>query len=211
MSDGFLSRWSRRKRAVEQAQPAEPQPPAVPETPEAVATPEPDQATPELAADEIAALPSLEDLTAETDLTGFLRQGVPASLRNAALRRMWSLDPAVRDYVGDARDYAWDWNAPGGVPGFGPLAPTDDVYATLDAMFTRPQTTDADLATASAVEPEGGPRTAATLDPGAPAPEPVALRVPKEDAEPQRLTPEEPGEAAPVPVRQRRHGGATPH
>jgi uncharacterized protein DUF3306 len=229
MSDGFLSRWSRRKRAVEQAERPAPQPLAATDPSEAVAVPEPDQ-TPELAPDEIAALPSLEDLTPETDLTGFLRQGVPASLRNAALRRMWSLDPAVRDYVGDARDYAWDWNAPGGVPGFGPLAPTDDVYATLDEMFTRPRTAEADPATAGrdAAEPEreAESETDALPDPGAPASEPAALPAP-EDAPPQRLAPEEPDEAdagaEPVGVRpsptaepvpaatRRRHGGATPH
>src|SRR3546814_4496941 len=40
-------------------------------------------------------LPSLEDLTAESDLTAFLREGVPESLKKAALRKMWSLDPAI--------------------------------------------------------------------------------------------------------------------
>jgi hypothetical protein len=40
---------------------------------------------------------------------------------------MWTLDPAIRDFVGHARDYAFDWNAEGGVPGTGPLGPGDDV------------------------------------------------------------------------------------
>jgi hypothetical protein len=44
---------------------------------------------------------------------------------------MWALDPAIRDFVGEARDYAYDWNAPGGVPGSGPLLASDDVDALL--------------------------------------------------------------------------------
>lgn len=139
MSEDFLSRWSRRKREVREAEQAEarrPEPareaavePAADAGAEQAAPPKP-ELTPE-ALD----LPALEDLTPETDLSAFFHEGVPQALRNAALRRMWSLDPAIRDYVGDARDYAWDWNAPGGVPGCGPLASTDEVYATLERMF----------------------------------------------------------------------------
>ena len=39
---------------------------------------------------------------------------------------MWALDPKIRDYVGEARDYAYDWNTPGGVPGSGPV-PWQDI------------------------------------------------------------------------------------
>ncbi|MFT8245948.1 DUF3306 domain-containing protein [Roseomonas sp. BN140053] len=67
-----------------------------------------------------ASLPAINDLTEHSDIAVFLRPGVPASLRQAALRRAWSLDPAIRDFVGPA-DYAWDYNAPdGGVFGFSP-------------------------------------------------------------------------------------------
>ena len=66
-------------------------------------------------------LPRLEDLTAESELTAFLRKGVPEALKKAALRRMWSLDPAIRDFVGPA-EYAWDYNNPGSIPGFGTVA-----------------------------------------------------------------------------------------
>ena len=65
-------------------------------------------------------LPSLEDLTADSDLSAFLREGVPAALKNAAMRKMWSLDPAIRDYIGPS-EYAWDFNQPGSMAGFGPL------------------------------------------------------------------------------------------
>lgn len=144
MSGGdFFSRWSRRKRDVEQAEKAEPRPLDPAEDASGAVEPvggaETDQTAPsesEMSPEEIAALPSLDAFTPETDLTVFFRKGVPQALRNAALRRMWSLDPAIRDHVGDARDYAWDWNTAGGVPGFEPLSPADDVYATLDQMFS---------------------------------------------------------------------------
>jgi hypothetical protein len=126
MSGDFLSRWSRRKRAAE-AEPKVPPPPSEVADPGQAADgkTEPPAATP-------VELPNLDDLTSHSDLTAFLQQGVPVSLRNAALRRMWSLDPAIRDYVGDARDYAWDWNVPGGVPGTGPLSVEETSGALRD-------------------------------------------------------------------------------
>jgi Protein of unknown function (DUF3306) len=135
MSEDFLSRWSRRKRATRRT-PEEKPPPAPP--PDEAAEPAADPAPPgepSLCEEEIAALPPVEDLTAESDFGAFLRKGVPERLRNAALRRMWALDPAIRDHVGDARDYAWDWNVPGGVPGGGPLLPCDRVEDTLQRLF----------------------------------------------------------------------------
>jgi hypothetical protein len=72
-------------------------------------------------------LPSLDDLTAESGLGEFLRAGVPEALTTAALRRMWSLDPAIRDFVGPA-EYAYDYNTPGAIPGFG-AAPEWDASA----------------------------------------------------------------------------------
>lgn len=103
---GFISRWSRLKRGEDQLPPA-----ALPEA-----------APPELAAPaeepefDLSLLPSLEDLTAESDISRFLHKAVPQGLRQAALKRIWTLDPAIRDFVGPV-DYAWDFNAPGGLPG----------------------------------------------------------------------------------------------
>jgi hypothetical protein len=109
--EGFLARWSRRKRGTEPPEatppmPAEPTPPA-PAPEAAAAEPLPD----------LSLLPKIEDLTADSDLRPFLAKGVPAVLQQAALRRMWSVDPVIRDFIGPA-DYAWDFNAPDGVPGF---------------------------------------------------------------------------------------------
>jgi hypothetical protein len=72
-----------------------------------------------------ATLPPIESIDATTDIAPFLRAGVPAALRRAALRRAWSADPAIRDFVGLAEN-SWDFNAPDGAPGFGPLT-ADDV------------------------------------------------------------------------------------
>lgn len=146
MSETFLSRWARRKVAVRVAE--RPEPLATPDTAaaeqaldaaqppgEAVLAPAtearadgPSASVPD---DWPAKLPSLDDLRPDTDLSAFLQAGVPAALRKAALRRMWSLDPAIRDFVSEAREYAYDWNTPGGVPGTSPLLPIDDVKAML--------------------------------------------------------------------------------
>jgi hypothetical protein len=79
-------------------------------------------------------LPAIEEITAETDLSDWLKKPVPAEWRIAALRKMFSVDPMISTFIGPA-DYAWDWNAPDGVPGFGPLSSTDNI-ATLVEQAT---------------------------------------------------------------------------
>jgi len=112
MTDTFLSRWSRRKDDARRAAREDATPDQPPSAAESAA----------LTEEEVAALPKIESLTAESDITAFMRPGVPAALRKAALRRAWLVDPDIRDFVGHARDYDYDWNAPGGAPGYGPLA-----------------------------------------------------------------------------------------
>ena len=108
--EGFLSRWSRRKRAVVEGRAPEEAPPPAPleAKPEALPTEPEDEF-------DLASLPPIESLTIESDFKAFLHRKVPLELRSAALRRAWSLDPAIRDFIGPA-DYAWDFNAPDGVP-----------------------------------------------------------------------------------------------
>lgn len=111
--EGFIARWSRLKR--------EPEPAAAPaEQPTAAAAP---PALPEgrTLDDLLAELPKLEDLVPGQSLAAFMQPWVPTGLRNAALQRMWLLDPAIRDYVSPALDYAYDYNTPGAAPGFGPM------------------------------------------------------------------------------------------
>lgn len=143
MSDqeNFLSRWSRRKRDIanENAKPdkpaatgpdkpAEPGPDAAPAvagtTPAAASAPEFD----------LTKLPSLESIGANTDIRVFLQPGVPSALKHAALRRAWSADPAIRDYIGPA-EYAWDFTDPKAMPGFGNLGPDVDVKKLVAEVF----------------------------------------------------------------------------
>ena len=69
-----------------------------------------------------ANLPPIESIGAASDIRPFLAPGVPADLTRAALRRAWSTDPAIRDFIGLSEN-SWDFNAQDGVPGFGSLTP----------------------------------------------------------------------------------------
>jgi hypothetical protein len=88
-----------------------------------------------------ATLPSVESISAETDIRAFLAPGVPAEITRAALRRAWATDPTIRDFVGLA-DYAWDFHAPGAMAGFGPLEMTDELRREIVGMLTRGQSRD---------------------------------------------------------------------
>ena len=77
-----------------------------------------------------ASLPSIEAITFDTDIRGFLQDRVPAALTRAALRQAWASDPAIRDFVGIAENQ-WDFNDPTAMPGFGPMQEMDDVPALL--------------------------------------------------------------------------------
>ncbi len=234
----FLSRWSRRKHAWAHAKQAE-MGPAEPVAAEAA------EATPlapsdcgdagagshsELSAEELEQLPRVEDLTAATDITPFLRDRVPKALRNAALRRMWSLDPSIREYVGDARDYAYDWNTPGGVPGSSPLLPTDDVKEMLRQVLVGLQEKqDAPAAPAGMTAPsEAGMAVGERLgqssgavadnivDQQALSPEPDAtsdatvVALPLDEGKVPAARSGESGTGQGRPATVRRHGGAAP-
>ncbi|MGQ9370338.1 DUF3306 domain-containing protein [Azospirillum sp. ST 5-10] len=114
--DGFLARWSRRKRAAREDR-------------EAAAPADTSGAADEEAVDP-ATLPALDTLGADSDYTVFLKKGVPKALRLAALRKAWASDPAITGYRTLA-DYDWDCNA----PGYGALRPTDDARKVAEALF----------------------------------------------------------------------------
>src|SRR3982074_2272982 len=167
MSDEeFLARWSRRKRKARATVDA-------PATIEPAETPDPaPSATAENAADaelDLSSLPPVESITAATDITAFLRQGIPQDLSRAALRRAWAADPAIRDFVGLAEN-AWDFNDPTAMPGFSALPPDYDIKKVLAQMFgddERPAAAEAltqlpaDTAEVPVAE-ENAPRPAAT-------------------------------------------------
>ena len=124
----FLARWSQRKR--EAKRPDREAPVAEANVPPGPATE--DDAAPEF---DLSSLPKLEDVTETTDITAFLRKGVPEHLRNAALRKSWALDPAIRNYVNPALEYAYDWNTPGGVPGSSEIGAGMDVARLVSQIM----------------------------------------------------------------------------
>ncbi len=71
-----------------------------------------------------ASLPSIGSITADTDIVAFLKSDVPTELTRAALRRAWTSDPAIRDFIGIAENQ-WDFNDPNGISGFGRLDATE--------------------------------------------------------------------------------------
>ncbi len=88
------------------------------------------------AAFDLAMLPSIESITAETDIRSFLAPSVPPALMRAALRRVWTTDLKIRDFVGLA-DYDWDFNAPGSMAGFGSLESTDALRRQVADLIGR--------------------------------------------------------------------------
>ena len=95
-------------------------------------TPAPPDAaeTPADAEVDLSSLPPIESITGGTDITAFLRKGIPPELSRAALRRAWAADPSIRDFVGLAEN-AWDFNDPDAMPGFGPLDCSEEQLAAL--------------------------------------------------------------------------------
>lgn len=132
---GFLARWSHRKQEAKQPEPKQDSPGG--ESVESPGSPPPqgDDDAPEF---DLSTLPTLEELNGSSDITAFLRKGVPEHLRNAALQKSWALDPAIRNYVNPALEYAYDWNAPGGVPGGGELGAGVDVARLVSQIMGEP-------------------------------------------------------------------------
>lgn len=131
--DNFVARWSRLKReSAEREKKAR----ATDDAPDrdrpapdpAAGTPghmPPVDATREPPFDP-ATLPPIDSIVAGSDIRAFLQKGVPAELATAALRRAWTTDPAIRDFIGIAENQ-WDFTDPTGVPGFGPIGATSDL------------------------------------------------------------------------------------
>jgi hypothetical protein len=136
--DNLLLRWARLKQAAKAAEEIN----AAPPDSDAMAAPE--------APFDPASLPSIESIAADTDIIAFLRAGVPAELTRAALRRAWTSDPAIRDFIGIAENQ-WDFNDPNAIPGFGPLAPAEsgvDILAQISSRLDRYAGTFEDLTAA---------------------------------------------------------------
>ena len=81
---GFLARWSQRKLEAKHPEPT----PEVPVAASANAKAS-DQSVEKAEEFDLSSLPKLEEITGSTDISAFLRKGVPEHLRNAALRKSW--------------------------------------------------------------------------------------------------------------------------
>src|ERR1700730_10604918 len=157
----FMARWSRRKRASaqegESAEPSAPADDAAAQAQQAVAAPQAVEAPQAgehplagAAADALPSdapashedarpvpqLPSIESIVAESDVRAFLAPGVPPELTRAALRRAWSADPKIRDFIGLSEN-SWDFNDPDAMPGFGPLELTEEIRQEIARMIGR--------------------------------------------------------------------------
>jgi Protein of unknown function (DUF3306) len=213
MSDEeFLRRWSRRKQEAKQESKAAEQAPSPPGQ-TAAASPE----TAEVASEpeiDLSKLPSIDSITAATDITEFLRKGIPAELSRAALRRAWATDPTIRDFVGLAEN-AWDFTDPNAIPGFGALHGTPEQIGAMverviggvrnaaDKLVELPEKEQerakADQERVSATEalPDEAKSATRLTDLSA---QPVAAAQPEASAE----------EDGGMAVRRRTHGGALP-
>ena len=184
----FLARWSRRKRAA---------------APDARERPKPENAGGGAASRASAAalspgeaqplydptsLPPIESIVAGSDISAFLAAGVPADLTRVALRRVWSSDPMIRDFVGLSEN-SWDFNAPGAMPGFGPIG-KDEVARLVTrllgdpdatAVAAHPPTTPSQTDKAGTHASESRPAGEIEAIPGSPWP------VPALDQQPQQL------------------------
>lgn len=225
---GFLGRWSRRKRGVEAEAPTAPVAETQPGTlPDVAAEPPglPKSGTcpiPGMEPIDISTLPPIEELSVSSDLAPFLRPGIPAALRSAALRRMWSLDPEIRDFIGCV-EYQWDFNTPGGLPNGFASELVGDVKKLLAQAIGEveekpaPEGVTPGETPVEAILPDDTPDLPLVMAAEAPAmlppgvtlaaprllPVPVAAEAAEPDAEP---VPQPDGVVAP----RRRHGGALP-
>lgn len=126
--ENFLTRWSsrklaNRKQSARQDAHTEPQPGDESGAVEnrALAETGKDGDTQDNQPFDPAQLPPLDSIGADTNIADFLRRDVPPELTRAALRRAWTSDPAIKDFVGLVEN-GWDFNDPSAMSGFGPIS-----------------------------------------------------------------------------------------
>jgi hypothetical protein len=127
---------------------------------------------------------------------------------------MWSLDPAIRDYIGPV-DYQWDFNTPGGLPfGF-----SNELVGDVSKLLAQAIGKIEELAPDDAPDDAPGQAQAEaeppdTVPEGTPVPEdPMPALVAQgsgEDASKVETPPELLADLDPPLVPRRRHGGALP-
>lgn len=170
-----LQRWARRKAEVRKkrggaapaitdensVQPAEPLPQEAAPALEQM----PDEPTAE------SDLPDIESLTADSDFTAFMKEGVSPALRGLALRKLWSADPAfnvIDEMVEYGEDYTKTTVLAGGVksawkPGRGygaddetPEDSTTESDSPVDAADNREEAQEVPAEEAASAEADHG-------------------------------------------------------
>lgn len=118
--NGFLSRWSRRKRGRdpqldEQDETTEVETSAVRQTEttpsEKGGVVEPEETEEERENREAAEAVDIEELAYESDFSLFLKRGVPDALRRKAMRKLWTSNPVLANVDG-LNDYDEDFADP---------------------------------------------------------------------------------------------------
>jgi Protein of unknown function (DUF3306) len=210
--DNFLSRWSRRKRGAgaqpgsEESAPLERNdrgeavaPPCGEEkSPAAPGSKPPTSSVPDF---DVSSLPPIETIGADTDISAFMQKGVPSALRHAALRRVWSADPAICDFIGPNENF-WDAAGPDGIPGFGDLDPNLDVKRMVSELFGE-------------IDPaKATPEKSEITDASGPSAELSETHPLSDDRPPDQAENAAPQQQVPEPASSkkitRRHGGALP-
>ena len=162
--ENFLKRWSQRKLAERERSKDEHAANQHPPVEHDAAAAEPPQNDGMVKASEgtfnLADLPPIDSIAANTDITAFLRPGVPPNLTRAALRRAWTSDPAIRDFVGLVEN-GWDFNNPSAIAGFGAIT-ADEVARLASKIIGEPMKTNSDPPPAKTIEentakPSGSP------------------------------------------------------
>ena len=97
--DGFIERWSRRKRTARRPRAEEGHADQTAQAPAGAAPAvEPPAGPPSEAAGDpevVARLPDLDSLDDASDFSVFLEEGVPDVIRRKALRKLWRIDPVL--------------------------------------------------------------------------------------------------------------------
>ncbi len=110
--DGFVERWSRRKRTARRPraeeghadQAAQAAAAAAPEVEPPAGPPSEAAGDPEV----VARLPDLDSLDETSDFSVFLKEGVPDVIRRKALRKLWRVNPVLAHLDG-LDDYGDDY------------------------------------------------------------------------------------------------------
>ena len=204
--DGFLDRWSRRKRG--ETSTGAPETETADAGPAAVAQPETQESADTGDPEVVAKLPDLDSLTEESDFTAFLQDGVPEVIRRKALRRLWRLNPIFANLDG-LNDYDEDFSALGIV-----AENIKTIYKVGKGYLDEDEDEDEDEAEAEAeiAADEGGEVETETVEgEGEPEPEPepsnpsdsidsttVSLSAPESDSEQAASSNREPESVRPA-------------